>query len=108
MGRRAWHALPSTLVVMQDPEVPGAAPPARRAWLPALAFAVGTGLLVGFAVIGIIAGPLFLWARATEPGVGLQRPFVRSGLRAAPLAGLVAFAVSAVVAGRWRLRHPPP
>ena len=92
---------------MQGPEPPRVAPPARHGWLPALAFAVGTGLLVGFAVVGIIAGPLFLWARATEPGVGLQRPFVRSGLRAAPVAGLVAVAVVAVVVGRWRLRHPP-
>ena len=92
---------------MHEPDGPGVAPPATRLWLPALAFGVGTGLLVGFAVVGIIAGPLFLWARATEPGVGLQRPFVRSGLRAAPVAGLVAFAVVAVAVGRWRLRHPP-
>ena len=92
---------------MQDPDRAGSAPPATRRWGPALALGVGTGLLVGFALIGLIAGPLFLWAKATEPGIGLQRPFVRSGLRAAPLAGLAAFALTAVLVARWRLRHPP-
>ena len=72
-----------------------------------MAFGLGTGLLVGFALVGLIAGPLFLWAKATEPGIGVQRPFVRTGLRAAPLAGLVAFALTAVASARWRLLHPP-
>lgn len=78
-----------------------------REWGPAVAFGVGVGLLVGFALIGLIAGPLFLWAKATEPVSGLQRPFVRTGLRAAPLAGLVAFTVTAILSARWRLRNPP-
>ena len=75
-------------------------------WGPALAFGLIAGLLVGFALIGLIAGPLFLWAKATEPGIGLQRPFVRAGLRAAPPAGLAAFAITALLSVRWRLRHP--
>ena len=72
-----------------------------------MAFGLATGLLVGFALVGLIAGPLFLWAKGTEPGIGLQRPFVRNGLRAAPLTGLAAFALTTALATRWRLRHPP-
>ncbi len=62
------------------------------------------GALAGFALIGLIAAPLFLWAKATEPELGLQRPFVRDGLRAAPFLGLAAFALTAVLSARWRLR----
>ena len=37
-----------------------------------------------------------------EPGLGLQRPLVRNGLRAAPVLGLVTFAVTAAFATWWR------
>ena len=69
-----------------------------------MGFGLLAGALAGFSLVGLIAAPLFLWAAATEPGLGLQRPFVRSGLRAAPLLGLLAFSLTAAVATRWRLR----
>ena len=89
-----------------DPN-PARASERRRPWGPAVAFGLATGLLVGFALVGLIAGPLFLWAKATEPDSGVQRPFVRNGLRAAPLAGLAGFVPTAVLSTRWRLRNPP-
>jgi len=81
---------------------PGSGP--GRPWLPAVGFGLLAGVLAGFALVGLIAAPLFLWAAATEPGLGLQRPFVRHGLRTAPLVGVVGFAVTAVVATLWRVR----
>jgi hypothetical protein len=81
------------------------APSASRPWSRALGFGLLAGTLTGFALIGLIAAPLFLWAMATEPGTGLQRPAVRSGLRWAPLLGLIAFSVTAVLCTRWRLTH---
>ena len=78
-----------------------------RPWRRALGFGLVTGALVGFALVGLIAAPLFLWAQATEPGRGLQRPFVRNGLRAAPLLGLAAGLLTAVLSTRWRLRRLP-
>ena len=77
----------------------------RRRWRQAIGFGLLAGALTGFALIGLIAAPLFLWAKATEPELGLQRPFVRNGLLAAPLLGLAAFAVTAVLSTRWRLRE---
>ena len=83
---------------------PMAAVPPGRPWLRALGFGLIAGVLAGFALVGLIAAPLFLWAEATEPGLGLQRPLVRNGLRVAPLLGLVAFAMTAALATRWRHR----
>jgi hypothetical protein len=77
-------------------------------WRAAVGFGLVAGLLVGFALVGLIAAPLFLWAAATEPGTGLQRPFVRHGLRSAPFVGLVGFAVTAVGAAAWRRRNSRP
>lgn len=110
-----------TLVLMRsgpsDPEAPelaappgGAPEPAAaagrdRLWPRAVAFGLLAGALTGFALIGLMAAPLFLWAKATEPGIGLQRPLVRNGLRLAPVIGLLAFAVTTVLSTRWRLRH---
>ena len=79
-------------------------PGARRRWREAVGFGLLTGMLAGFALVGLIAAPLFLWAQATEPELGLQRPFVRSGLRAAPFVGLAAFVLTTVLSARWRLR----
>ncbi|MEO5679307.1 MAG: hypothetical protein ABIS47_06535 [Acidimicrobiales bacterium] len=79
----------------------------RRPWGAAVAFGLVAGLLVGLALVALIAAPLYLWAQATEPGLGLQRPLVRSGLRAAPLAGLVASGVTSLAAAGWRLRRNP-
>jgi hypothetical protein len=79
-----------------------------RAWRRALGFGLLAGALTGFALIGLISAPLFLWAKATEPGLGLQRPLVRDGLRLAPFLGLLAFAVTAVLSVRWRLREQDP
>ncbi|MFP5376694.1 MAG: hypothetical protein ACLGIO_07945 [Acidimicrobiia bacterium] len=75
-----------------------------RPWRQAIGFGLLVGVLTGFAVLGLVAAPLFLWAQATEPGVGLQRPFVRNGLRAAPLVGLAAAVLTTVLTVRWRLR----
>ena len=74
-----------------------------RSWARAIGFGLLAGMLVGFALVGMIAAPLYLWAKATEPEVGLQRPLVRSGLRLAPLLGLVAFLLTTVLSTRWRL-----
>lgn len=96
----------------ERPEPPGEPEPAtatvasaRSTWWPAIGFGLLAGVLTGFALVGLVAAPLFLWAKATEPGLGLQRPLVRDGLRAAPLLGLAAFALTTVVATRWRLRE---
>ena len=83
----------------------GAAGRAGRRWRQAVGFGLIAGTLTGFALIGLIAAPLFLWAKATEPELGLQRPFVRDWLRAAPFLGLAAFALTAVLSARWRLRE---
>ncbi len=92
---------------MASPTPSGMAPPeaARhgRPWAQAIGFGLLAGVLVGFALIGMIAAPLYLWAKATEPEVGLQRPLVRSGLRLAPLLGLLAFFLTTVLSARWRL-----
>ena len=99
---------------MADPPEPaGPADPAveprpRRQWGRAIGFGLLAGTLTGFALIGLIAAPLYLWAQATEPGIGLQRPMVRNGLRTAPVVGLVAFAVTTVLSARWRLRNHAP
>ena len=87
-----------------EAEVPDGAP-ARRRWSQAVGFGLLAGALTGFALIALIAAPLFLWAMATEPGIGLQRPVVRSGLRLAPVLGLLAFSVTAILCARWRLSH---
>lgn len=89
-----------------EPTDAAAAP--RRPWSRALGFGLVAGALTGFALVGLIAAPLFLWAMATEPGTGLQRPVVRGGLRLAPVLGLLAFALTAAVCVRWRLRHEEP
>jgi hypothetical protein len=78
----------------------------RRSWWAPIGFGLLAGALVGFALVGLIAAPLFLWAAATEPGVGLQRPFVRHGLRSAPYVGLAGFALTTVLSTGWRRRHP--
>ena len=83
---------------------PMAAVPPGRPWVRALGFGLISGVLAGFALVGLIAAPLFLWAEATEPGLGLQRPLVRNGLRVAPVLGLVTFAMTAAFATWWRYR----
>lgn len=98
-------AAPETEAPPDDPTQPPAAGHGGRRWPRALAFGLAAGALTGFAVIGLVAAPLFLWAKATEPGIGLQRPLVRDGLRLAPALGLLVFAVTALFAARWRLSH---
>ena len=78
-----------------------------RPWRRAVGFGLVVGVLVGFALVGVIAAPLFLWAQATEPGIGLQRPFVRRGLRAVPLVGLAGAVLAAGLTTRWHLRPRP-
>lgn len=91
-------------MLARPPEGPDRAEDAGPSWWPAIGFGLLAGVLTGFALVGLVAAPLYLWAKATEPGIGLQRPFVRSGLRAAPLLGLAAFSVTAVLSTRWRRR----
>jgi hypothetical protein len=87
------------------PADPPVQPRPSRPWGRAIGFGLLAGTLTGFALIGLVAAPLYLWAQATEPGIGLQRPMVRNGLRTAPVLGLVAFTVTTVLSARWRLRN---
>ena len=92
-------------------EAEDGAPPSRaRIGAVALAAAV-VGLCVG---VSLVAFPLFALAAFAEPGQGLARPFVRTGLTRVALPVGVAFGIFAgVLAGRWaaaggRLPAPAP
>lgn len=71
--------------------------------------AVGAGAAVaGFLVaVGLFALPLFGLAQALEPGQGVDRPFIRTGLFAValPAAALVGLAAG-VLTARWYARRP--
>ncbi len=77
----------------------------RRPW----PIAVVVGLGVGFAALAIafaiVAIPWFALARFAEPGKGLDRPAVRSGLLnwALPI-GVVCGVLTSVAVARWYRR----
>jgi hypothetical protein len=80
-------------------------PPTRR---PVL-LAVGVGLAIALVAIAIIfsifAIPFFALARFAEPGSGLDRPLVRSGLfRVAVPVGLVLGTATGLAVARWYRR----
>ena len=70
------------------------------------------GLVLGAAVLGFGVGvaltavPLFAFARFVEPGSGLDRPMIRSGLRLVIPVSVVVATVAAAVTGRWLARRP--
>ena len=70
------------------------------------------GLVLGAAVlafgvaVALTALPLFAFARFVEPGSGLDRPVIRSGLRLVIPVSVLAGVVAAGVTGRWLARRP--
>ena len=68
--------------------------------------AVGVGVAVGMATVGIIVSiiaiPLFALARFADPGHGLDQPLIRNGLvRVAIPAGLVLGSLCGLAVGLW-------
>ena len=73
--------------------------------LLAVAVGVGVALLAIGIVMSIIAIPFFALARFAEPGSGLDRPFIRSGLlRVAIPSGVVLGGLTGVLVARWYRR----
>jgi hypothetical protein len=68
----------------------------------AVLIAVAAALITVVVAFSILAMPFFALARATEPGHGLARPFIRNGLFhiALPAGALVGVVTGAAV-GRW-------
>ncbi len=71
-----------------------------------LLMAVGVGLGVGLATVGIIVSiiaiPLFALARFAEPGHGLDEPVIRTGLVSVAIpAGLVLGTLCGLAVARW-------
>jgi hypothetical protein len=74
----------------------------RRPLLPSVAFGVVVGIALAAAAVGVVALPLFFLARALEPGKGLGRPLVRTGLlQVAVPAGILVGLAAGSFAGRW-------
>lgn len=60
------------------------------------------GVLLGAAVLGAVALPLFFFAEAVEPGRGVDRPLVRNGLLGVAVpAGVIGAVVGGALVGRW-------
>ena len=86
---------------------------ARRPWPRC----VGLGLLVGLGVAGLVLTlivlPIYAFAQATEPGLGLGRPVLRNGiLHVGVPASIGSGLLSAAFVTRWyrrggRLPTPP-
>ena len=77
----------------------------RRPLLLSLALGVAVGLAVAAAAVGVVALPLFFLARALEPGKGVGRPLVRTGLLQVALpAGVLVGLGAGVLTGRWYRR----
>jgi hypothetical protein len=77
----------------------------RRPLLRSIAFGAVIGVALGAAAVGLVALPLFFLARALEPGQGLGRPLVRTGLlQVAVPAGVLVGLGAGALAGRWYRR----
>lgn len=90
------------------PADPAQAPAEPRSRVRSVLLGVGIGVGVGVAAMAIafsiIAIPLFIVA-STEPGSGLDRSLVRTGLfKVALPVGLVAGLAAGVVVGLWYAR----
>src|SRR2546425_7115535 len=86
-----------------------AAPATRRPVLLALVVGVAVALVAIAIVFSIFAIPFFALARFAEPGSGLDRPLVRTGLfRVAIPVGLVLGTLTGLAVARWDRRCGPP
>ena len=71
-----------------------------------LAVGTATALLAFLAAVGVFALPLYGLALALEPGSGVDRPFIRTGLLAVALpAAAVVGVVAGAFAARWYARR---
>lgn len=88
------------------------APSPSRPWGSSIGFGLVWAAAAMCCAIALLALPLFALAAFAEPGSGLDRPFVRTGLvRVAVPAGVVVGLATGIVAARWRRRGgtiPPP
>jgi hypothetical protein len=77
----------------------------RTSWPRTLAVALAVAVIVFGLTILVVALPLFGFARMVEPGRGVGRPGIRTGLVriAVPLAFVVS-GVAAAATGRWYRR----
>jgi hypothetical protein len=75
--------------------------PVRRPVLLALAVGVAVAMAAIGIAISIVAIPLFALARFAEPGSGLDRPVIRSGLRVAIPVGVVLGTATGLAVARW-------
>jgi hypothetical protein len=80
-------------------------PSLSRSFGLAIAIGLAAALVTVVVAFSIFAIPFFALARATEPGHGLSRPFVRDGVFhiALPAGAFVGLVAGAVV-GRWYRR----
>jgi hypothetical protein len=82
-----------------------AAPATRRPVLLAIGVGVAVALVAIAIAFSIFAMPFFALARFAEPGSGLDRPLVRTGLfRVAIPVGLVLGTLTGVAVARWYRR----
>ena len=82
-----------------------AAPATRRPVLLAIVVGVAVALVAIAIVFSIVAIPFFALARFAEPGSGLDRPLVRTGLfRVAIPVGLVLGTLTGLAVARWYRR----
>ena len=82
-----------------------AAPATRRPVLLAIAVGVAVALVAIAIAFSIFAIPFFALARFAEPGSGLDRPLVRTGLfRVAIPVGLVLGTLTGLAVARWYRR----
>lgn len=82
-----------------------APPPTRRPVLLALAVGVAVALVAIAIAFSIFAIPFFALARFAEPGSGLDRPLIRTGLfRVAIPVGLVLGTLTGLAVARWYRR----
>lgn len=101
-------AHPPRTTPLRAAAAPATAPPVRRSRLRSVLLGVGIGTGVGVAAMAIafsiVAIPMFIVA-STEPGSGLDRSLVRTGLFKVALPfGLVAGIAAGVVVGIWYAR----
>lgn len=77
----------------------------RRPLLQSVALGTVVGLALAAAAVGLVALPLFFLARALEPGRGVGRPLIRTGLlQVAIPAGVLVGVGAGALAGRWYRR----